>query len=124
MEAHEQRGIRRMIAATNHSAAGLASAWRSEAAFRQELGVVLIMIPVAMWLATTPGELVLLIGVGLLVLIVELLNTAVEYTLDRIGTERHELAGRAKDMGSAAVFLSLTLWMFTWGAIVWNRLTA
>ena len=124
MGAHEQRTIQRWIAATNHTVAGLASAWRSEAAFRQEVSVILILIPVAVWLAKTPGELVWLIGSGLLVLIVELLNTAIEYTLDRIGTERHELAGRAKDMGSAAVFLSLTLWTFSWGAVVWNRLTA
>ena len=117
-------GIRRILNATIFSLAGLRSAWRSEAAFRQECVLAGIMIPLGAWLGTNAVERVLLIGSCLLVLIVELLNTAVELVVDRIGTDHHELSGRAKDAGSAAVFVSLALVLVTWGLIVWQRLAA
>lgn len=101
--------------------AGLRTAWRNEAAFRQECVLAVVLIPVACWLGGNAVERALLIGTCLLVLIVELLNTAVEVVVDRVGTDHHELSGRAKDLGSAAVFVSLTLVVVTWALIAWDR---
>jgi len=117
-------GIRRVVNATFFSVAGLRTAWRSEAAFRQECVLAMVMIPLAVWLGDNAVERVLLIGSCLLVLIVELLNTAVEFVVDRVGTDHHELSGHAKDLGSAAVFVSLTLVLVTWGLIGWQKLAA
>jgi diacylglycerol kinase (ATP) len=114
-------GIRRVINATFFSLAGLKTAWRSEAAFRQECVLVIVLIPVGFWLGRTAVERSLLIGACLLVLIVELLNTAVEFAIDRIGTDHHELSGHAKDVGSAAVFVSLALTVLVWVLIGWER---
>ncbi|UCG73267.1 MAG: diacylglycerol kinase [Chromatiales bacterium] len=110
-----QRGVKRLLAATRSSLAGLAAAWHNEAAFRQEAVMAVVLLPAALWLGTNAVETVLLAGTVLLVLIVELLNSAIEATIDRIGPERHELSGRAKDLGSAAVMLSLVLCALTWG---------
>ena len=110
-------GITRIINATRYSAQGLASAWRNEAAFRQELALVVVLLPAAFWLGQTALERAVLIGTLLLVLIVELLNSAVEAAIDRHGNEHNELSGRAKDMGSAAVFISLVLVAVVWGLI-------
>ncbi|HZF28357.1 MAG TPA: diacylglycerol kinase [Gammaproteobacteria bacterium] len=117
-------GIRRVVNATFFSLAGLRTAWRSEAAFRQECGLAIVMIPAGVWLGGNAVERALLIGSCLLVLIVELLNTAVEFVVDRVGTDHHELSGHAKDLGSAAVFVSLALVLVTWGLIGWQRLAA
>ena len=114
-------GIRRVINATFFSLAGLKTAWRSEAAFRQECVLVIVLIPVGFWLGRTAVERSLLIGACLLVLIVELLNTAVEFVVDRIGSDHHELSGHAKDLGSAAVFVSLALTLLVWVLIGWER---
>jgi len=114
-------GIRRIIRATRFSAQGLAQAWKHEAAFRQETILLIVLIPVALWLGDTVLTQVLLIGVCLLVLIVELINSAIEAAIDRHGQEHHELSGRAKDMGSAAVFVSLTVVVLVWGAIIFER---
>jgi len=114
-------GIRRIIRATRFSAQGLAQAWKHEAAFRQETVLLIVLIPVALWLGDTVLTRVLLIGVCLLVLIVELINSAIEAAIDRHGQEQHELSGRAKDMGSAAVFVSLTVVVLVWGAIIFDR---
>jgi diacylglycerol kinase (ATP) len=114
-------GIRRIIRATRFSAQGLASAWKHEAAFRQELVLVLLMTPIAFWLGRSVIEVALLIAVLLLVLIVELFNSAIEAAIDRHGDEHHELSGRAKDMGSAAVFVVLVIVGVVWGAVVWQR---
>lgn len=114
-------GMRRVINATFFSLAGLKTAWRSEAAFRQECVLVIVLIPVGFWLGRTAVERSLLIGVCLLVLIVELLNTAVEFAIDRIGSDHHELSGHAKDLGSAAVFVSLALTLLVWVLIGWER---
>ena len=114
-------GIRRIIRATRFSAQGFASAWRHEAAFRQELTLVVVMTPFAFWLGRSIVEIALLVAVLLAVLIVELLNSAIEAAIDRHGDELHDLSGRAKDMGSAAVFVALVLVVLVWGAVAWQR---
>ena len=114
-------GIRRIIRATRFSAQGFAHAWRHEAAFRQELALAIVLTPAAFWLGQTVLERAMLIGVLLLVLIVELLNSAIEAAIDRHGDEQHELSGRAKDLGSAAVFVVLVLVGVVWGAVAWQR---
>jgi len=116
-----RRGLKRLLAATGFSLIGIRTAWQSEQAFRQEVLLAVILLPAAWFLGTTAVERVLLAATVLLVLIVELLNTAVEYTVDRIGTDHHELSGRAKDIGSAAVLMSLLLWALTWGSFAWER---
>jgi len=100
-------GLRRLINATRYSIAGLLEAARNEDAFRQELILVALASPLALWLGDTGIERALLLGSLIVVLIVELLNSAVEATVDRISLEDHRLAKRAKDIGSAAVMLSL-----------------
>jgi diacylglycerol kinase (ATP) len=114
-------GLRRIVNATFFSLAGLRTAWRDEAAFRQELCLCLVLIPTAVWLGRTAVERSLLIGSCLLVLIVELLNTGIENVVDRFGYEQHRLSGQAKDLGSAAVFVSLLLAVIVWGLIAWAR---
>lgn len=115
-----KHGVQRFTNALKYSRQGLSAAWRGEAAFREEVIALLLSIPLALWLGDTPLEQVLLIGSVLLVLIVELLNSAVEAVVDRVGEERHELAGRAKDMGSAAVLLSICLSALIWLGILLN----
>ena len=114
-------GLRRLINATRYSARGFAYAWKYESAFRQELVLSLLLTPVALWLGQSTIERILLIGSCLLVLIVELLNSAIETTVDRFGDELHELSGRAKDIGSAAVFVSLVVVLLVWVPIAWQR---
>ena len=117
-------GLKRIWNATFYSLAGLRAAWRGESAFRQESLLCVVLIPAAFWLGTTAVERALLVGSCLLVLIVELLNSGIEAAVDRIGSEHHDLSGRAKDLGSAAVFLSLALVVVVWGLIAWERLAA
>jgi diacylglycerol kinase (ATP) len=114
-------GLRRIINATFFSIAGLKAAWDNEAAFRQECVLAVAMVPIAFWLGRNAVERALLIAPCLLVLIVELLNSAVESIVDRVGTEHHSLSGRAKDQGSAAVLVSLVLTVLVWGLIAWDR---
>ena len=121
MPKSDKRGLRRLIAATACSASGFRSAWRHEEAFRQEVVLAVILTPVALWLGQTMLQRALLVGSYVLVLIVELLNSAVEAVVDRIGRDINELSGRAKDMGSAAVLLSLILASGVWLAIAWDR---
>jgi len=115
------KGFRRLIFATRFSAQGLAHAWRHETAFRQELILTLAMTPVALWLGRTGYERLLLLGSCIVVLIVELLNSAIETTVDRVSDEHHELSGRAKDLGSAAVFISLLLVAIVWSSVALMR---
>ena len=122
MAKHGKSGFSRLVAATRFSAQGLASAWRHEAAFRQELIATLILAPAAFWVGETILERLLLIGSCLLVVLTELLNSAIETTIDRLGDERHELSGRAKDLGSAAVFVSLVIVAMVWFTLLWQRL--
>jgi diacylglycerol kinase (ATP) len=121
MPKSDKRGFGRLLAATACSAAGWRAAWRHEEAFRQEVVLAAVLVPVALWLGTTALQRALLIGSLLLVLIVELLNSAVETVVDRIGPDPHELSGRAKDMGSAAVLISLLLAAGIWLATAWDR---
>lgn len=100
--------------ASRCSLAGLKAAWRNELAFRQEVLALILIAPAALWLGKTGLERALLLGVWLLVLIVELINSSLEAVVDRIGLDAHELSGRAKDLGSAAVLCSLVL-----AAVVW-----
>lgn len=116
-------GFRRIVNATRYSAQGFRHAWQHEAAFRQEVTLTILMLPLALWLGRTPTERLLLIGSCLVVIIVELLNSAIEATIDRFGTEHHALSGRAKDLGSSAVFVSLVLAAATWGTIGYLRFT-
>ncbi len=116
-------GIKRIIFAAGYSISGLKAAFQHEAAFRQELLLAVILIPLACWLDVTPQQRMMMIAVLILVLIVELLNSAIEAIVDRIGPEQHELSGRAKDIGSAAVFLTLGLTVYVWVAALWPLLT-
>ncbi len=120
----DNTGFLRVIRAARYSAQGFAHAWRHESAFRQELTLALIMAPIALWLGRAPLEKALLIGVCLLVLVTELLNSAIEATVDRVSEEHHELSGRAKDLGSAAVFVALTIAGLTWGTVIYDRFIA
>ncbi len=110
-------GVARLRQALKYSFSGLADAVRREAAFRQELLLVAVLAPIASFFPFSSVERVMLIGSLLLLLIVELLNSAMEATVDRISIEPHPLAGRAKDLGSAAVMLTLVLVALTWLAI-------
>jgi diacylglycerol kinase (ATP) len=114
-------GLRRIFLATLFSIAGLRTAWRNEAAFRQECGLCLMLAPIGLWLGQTAAERALLLGSCLLVLIVEVLNSAIEAVVDRVGTDHHELSGAAKDLGSAAVLLSLLSTLVVWVIVAWSR---
>ena len=111
-------GIRRIVDATGYSIQGLKAAWGHEAAFRQEMILTTLLSIVAFLLPMTHIERILLVSSLLLVVIVELLNSAVEAVVDRIGSEHHELSGRAKDIGSAAVFVALALTLFVWSSVL------
>lgn len=112
------QGLRRILLAFGHTARGLQGAWHSEAAFRQEVVLAAVLIPLALFLGESDIERALLVSTVILVLIVELLNTAIEKTIDRIGHERHALSGFAKDLGSAAVFCSFLLLIVVWGLLL------
>ncbi len=111
----------RVIRAAGYSLSGLRAAIRKEAAFRQELILFVLLVPLGAWLGRDGIERALLIGVLFLVLIVELLNSAVEAAIDRISKSRHKLSRRAKDMGSAAVYLSLLLVVVVWTLVLYDR---
>lgn len=118
-EAPKRTGLLRALFAFKHSYAGLRAAWLSESAFRQEIVLAIVLIPCAVLLPVSPVERVMLIGSVLLVLLVELLNSAVEAVVDRISLDRHELSGRAKDCGSAAVLVALIICAMTWALLLW-----
>jgi diacylglycerol kinase (ATP) len=118
MANHNARGWGRVIYAFGYSMAGFKACFKSEEAFRQELFLMLFLVPLGLWLGETPVERALLLGCLLIVLIVELLNSAVEASVDRVGMERHALSARAKDIASAAVFMSFALTALTWGLIL------
>jgi diacylglycerol kinase (ATP) len=118
---YKPRGFTRILRAVGSSVRGLAGAFRDEAAFRQELAFATLVIPLGLWLGHSGVERVLLIAPMLLILVVELLNSAIEATVDRIGFERHALAGLAKDIGSAAVFMSFVLLATVWLLVLLGR---
>jgi diacylglycerol kinase (ATP) len=121
MDPHKKNigGLRRIWNAQMYTLRGLAAAYRNEAAFRQELGLAVVLAPLGIWLGTTGVERALLVGSLLLVLMVELLNSGIEAVVDRVGLERHALSGLAKDIGSAAVFISLMNVLVVWGLVLW-----
>jgi diacylglycerol kinase (ATP) len=119
--AQKQRsGLSRIAHAFGYSLAGLRAGW-GETAFRQEALAALVLIPLAFWLGQTWVETALLAASVVLVMVVELLNTGIETAIDRVGPEWHDLSKRAKDMGSAAVLLSLLVWSGIWLAAAWAR---
>jgi diacylglycerol kinase (ATP) len=118
---HLPRHPARILLATRWSLQGLKAAWLHESSFRLEVYLFVILGPLGLWLGQTPVERVLLVGSCLLVMAVELLNSAIEAVIERYGPEHHELAGRAKDMGSAAVFVLMANVVFTWVVILGPR---
>jgi len=121
VDRYKPRGITRLLRALTASVQGLAGAFREEAAFRQELGLAVLVIPLGLWLGHNGVERALLVAPMLLILVVELLNSAIEATVDRIGFERHALAGLAKDIGSAAVLMSFALLTSVWLLVLLGR---
>lgn len=113
-------GVSRIAAAARYSARGLAACWRNEAAFRQEVLACLVLVPLGLWLGEGGLARALLLGSLLLVLVAEVINSALEAVVDRIGPEHHELSGRAKDLGSAAVFLALLNAALVWGLVLFG----
>jgi len=119
---HLPRRPGRILKATIWSMQGLRAAWLHESSFRLEVYLLLVLGPLALWLGETGVERALLLGSCLLVLAVELLNSSIEAVIERYGAEFHELAGRAKDMGSAAVFVLMLNVLLVWGLVLGPRL--
>lgn len=117
-------GFDRLFHATGYSLSGLSQAYRGESAFRQEFWLGLVLFPMAFWVGRGWVEVTLLLGAVVQLLIVELLNSAIEATVDRVSFELHPLSKRAKDLASAAVLLSLILCAGVWLAALWQRLFA
>lgn len=120
MQSENNVGVRRLINALRWTIKGFRSTFKNEEAFRQEVLLTLVLTPLGLWLGDNGIERALLIGPLLIVLIVELLNSAIESVVDRISTEQHKLSGRAKDQGSAAVFISLLLVVVCWVLVLFN----
>ncbi len=116
---NQNTGLTRLIKAFGYSIAGFKAAWINEQAFRQEVLLCIVLIPLAFWLGDSGVERALLISCLLLVLITELFNSAIEAVADRISQEKHPLIGRAKDIGSAAVFIALCYTVLVWGLVLW-----
>lgn len=116
-------GIGRLFKALRYSAQGLAAAFKHEAAFRQELLLLVVLTPVAIWISRSVGEMLLLIGTMIFVLIIEILNSALEALADSITVEHHPMIGRAKDLGSAAVMLSIGLCILVWLCIIGTHMS-
>lgn len=114
-------GIKRILFAGQNSINGLVATYREEEAFRQEVWLFLVLTPVAFWLGKTAWDIAMLLGVIIFVMIVELLNSALETAVDRIGEEFHELSGRAKDQASAAVLLSFVIAIGVWVGFLLER---
>lgn len=113
-------GLRRLLNAFGYSMAGFKAAFKNEDAFRQEVMMAVILLPLAVYLGKTGMQTALMIACVLLVMIVELLNSSIEATVDRISLENHQLAKRAKDIGSAAVLLSLINLVVVWGLLIFG----
>lgn len=113
-------GLGRVLKAFKCSMQGFSAAIKHESAFRQELVLVVILLPISFFIATSGVQLALLIGVLIILLLAEIINSAIEAIVDRISLEHHELSGRAKDLGSSAVFLALMLCIVTWGGIIYD----
>ena len=122
MAASGFRGPRQIWNAFKWSMKGLRAGWRHEASFRMEVGIAVVLLPLGLWLGHGALEKLALVFPSMLVLSAELLNSAIEAVVDKVSPEFHELAGRAKDMGSAAVFVLLVLVVLSWGLILGPRL--
>lgn len=120
MDRPKLSGLRRLLLAFVNSWKGFKGAFRFEAAFRQEVALAVVLLPLGVWLGKSGIEKALLLSSVVLVLIVELLNTGIETVVDRIGLERHELSGLAKDVGSTAVLLSFALLAIVWGFVLFG----
>ena len=118
---NSNKGISRIINAFKYSIAGFKAAWKNEEAFRQEIILAVFIIPAGLLLGTTAVERALLISTYLLIPLTELLNSAIESIVDRVGSEHHELSGRAKDIGSAAVLLIICVAVIVWVLIAYDR---
>ena len=114
-------GLGRLLDATGYSVKGIRACWQNEAAFRQEVVLILVLLPFSFVVANSIEQWLLLVMPLLLLLVVELLNSAIENVVDRIGHERHALSGQAKDMGSAAVLICLILIFVAWAGIGWKN---
>ncbi|KGJ92068.1 diacylglycerol kinase [Colwellia psychrerythraea] len=114
-------GLSRILKATRCSMLGIQAAYKHESAFRQELCLCLLLLPVSLFIANSGMQLALLIGSLILLLLVEVINSAIEAVVDRIGLEHHELSGRAKDLGSAAVFLAIVIGMVIWAGVIFDN---
>jgi diacylglycerol kinase (ATP) len=114
-------GLTRLWNAFGNTWRGYVGAYREEAAFRQELKLCVVLFPLALWLGDNGVDRALLVGPIFIVLLVELLNSGIEATVDRIGLERHQLSGLAKDLGSAAVFTSFALLLVVWTLVLFDR---
>ena len=121
MANQQAKGLQRLVNAWRFSQLGFKAAYQHEEAFRQEVWALLVLLPLSLWLGGTPVERALLLGSLLLVPIVELLNSAIETNVDRVGLEHHELSGRAKDIASAAVFLVIVFATSVWALILIPR---
>ena len=121
MEKGKNKGIKRLINAFYYSMAGFRAAWKNEEAFRQEIIVGIFIVPAGLLIGSNYTQRAILIGAYFIIPLVELLNTAIEATVDRVGTEQHELSGRAKDLGSASVFLSIFIAFIIWLLILIER---
>ncbi len=118
---NQATGFTRIYKAAGYSLKGLKAAWKNEAAFREEALVIIPAILLSFYLDVSNVERILMVGSLVVVILVELLNSAVEAAIDRISPDYHELSGRAKDMGSAAVFIAIGFALFTWGVILLPR---
>ncbi len=121
MASQGTKGLERLLKAITYSWQGLRVAFKNEAAFRQEVYLSIVLIPLGFWLGETGIDRALLIGSILLVMIVELINSGMEAVVDRFGSEQHELSGRAKDVGSAAVLIALINVIVIWCLVLFNR---
>ena len=119
---NKTRGLTRILRALGYAWQGLRACYRHEAAFRQEVLIALVVVPLGLWLGADGVERALLVGSWMLVMTDELLNSAVEATVDRFGPEHHVLSGRAKDIASASVFLSISLAIVVWALVLAPRL--
>ena len=113
-----QKALVRLLWAARYSLAGLWTAWRHEQAFREEAVVLVVVVPAGLWLGRSGVERALLIGSWVLVMLMELVNSAIEAVVDRIGLDQHDLAGKAKDLGSASVFCAIMLAIAVWALVL------
>ena len=118
---NKNKGFRRLIRALRYTIAGFNAAWIHEEAFRQEMIIAVLVFPLGIWLGESGTQKAILIGIYFIIPLAELLNSAIEAVIDRIGKERNALSGRAKDLGSAAVFLSICIVLIVWGMIACER---